>query len=206
MDLVGKWVTQRTYPRGTMVFAEGEETDGLYIITSGLVKVLKLHNNGREKTLAILNKGDILGEMTLFGSSLRTAMAETLEPTTFLVIPKDNFRSLLTEIPALAIKLIEILSNRLKQANRQIEELVFLNARSRVINNLIYLAQEYGRPEKEGVTITMPLTHAELAKLVGISRETMTKVLTELQDDGLIKVTRKRLQVINLDELRRQVM
>ncbi|MDF9407966.1 Crp/Fnr family transcriptional regulator [Pelotomaculum isophthalicicum JI] len=104
------------------------------------------------------------------------------------------------------MKIIEILSNRLKQANRQIEELVFLNARSRVIYNLISLAKEYGRPEEGEITISLQLTHAELAKLVGISRETMTKVLAELQDSNLIKVTRKKLQVINLDDLCRQVM
>jgi len=203
---VTKWVTERTYPKGTTVFVEGEETDGIYIVTSGLVKVLKLHKDGREKTLAILNEGDILGEMTLFGSHLRTAMAETLEQTTVLVIPKANFQSLLMEIPKIAIRIIEILSNRLKQANRQIEEMMFLSARSRVIYNLINLAKEYGRPGKGEITISLQLTHAELAKLVGISRETMTKVLAELQDSGLIKVTRKKLQIINPDELHRQVM
>jgi len=206
LDRVVKWVTRRTYPKGTTIFVEGDETDGIYIVTSGLVKVLKLHKDGREKTLAILNEGDILGEMTLFGGGLRTAIAETLEQTTVLVIPKANFQSLLTEIPRISIKIIEILSNRLKQANRQIEELVFLNARSRVVYNLISLAKEYGQPEEGGITISLQLTHAELAKLVGISRETMTKVLAELQDGNLIKVTRKKLQIIDLDDLYRQVM
>ncbi|OPY58257.1 MAG: cAMP receptor protein [Pelotomaculum sp. PtaU1.Bin035] len=206
LDRVTKKVVERIYPKGATIFVEGQETDGLYIVTSGLIKVLKLHKDGREKTLAILNKGDILGEMTLFGSNLRTAIAETLEQTTVLVIPKANFQSLLLEIPKIAIRVIETLSSRLKQANRQIEELTFLSARSRVICNLINLAKEYGQPDRGGIAISLQLTHAELANLVGISRETMTKVLAGLQDSKLIKVTRKKIQIINQNDLHRQVM
>jgi CRP/FNR family transcriptional regulator len=88
------------------------------ILTSGHVKVFMLHADGREKTLDILSEGDILGEMTLFGSELRSATVETLEETTFIVISKEDFQLLIMEIPKLAIHVIEMLSERLRQANQ----------------------------------------------------------------------------------------
>lgn len=199
-------IFERIYPKGTTIFVEGQKTDGLYIITSGLMKVLKLHKDGREKTLAILNEGEILGEMTLLGSDLRSATVETLQQTSVLVISKEDFQPLLLEVPKLSIRLIEVLSGRLKQANQQIQELIFLNSRCRVICNLLNLAEKYGRSEKGGIRISLHLTHAELAKLAGVSRETVTKVLAELQDSNLISISSRQLRVLNLDELYGEVM
>lgn len=206
IERIRKIVIKRTYPKGATMFIEGQETDGLYIVTSGFVKVLKLHKDGREKTLAILGEGEILGEMTIFGSDLRSATLETLEQSTVLVIPRADFQLLLEEMPELAIRVIEVLSYRLRQSNRQIEELIFFNARSRVICNLVQLANERGRAEKNGIKIILRLTHAELANLIGVSRETTTKVLAELQAGNLIKITSKQIQIVNLDELYRQAM
>ena len=189
---------ERVYPKGTMVFSEGQESDGLFLIISGLIKVSKISKNGREKILAILGEGEIVGEMTVFGCHLRSATLHTLEATIVLVIKREDFRKILREIRDLAPRVVELLSNRLRYANRQIEELVFLNSRSRVICTLILLAQE-GK-------LTLRLTHAELANLIGVSRETVTKVIAELKDCGLIQVARKEITIMDIERLYREVI
>jgi len=202
-----KEVTQeRVYPKGATVFVGGQEADGLYIVQSGRVKVLMLYPDGREKTLAIVREGETLGEVTLYGSELRSATVETLETTRFLVIPREHIRSLLLAMPVLSVRLIELLSQRLRRANRQIEELTFHNSRSRVICGLICLAEEHGCAAGQQTQILFPLTHAELAKLVAVSRETVTKVLGELQEKDLIQMVRGRIKINRVAELKQEIV
>lgn len=205
IKLVRSVVKERIYPKGSVIFVEGQETDGLYMVVCGVVKVFKLYKDGREKTLAILRNGDIIGEVTISGSSVRSATVASIEQTSILVIAKEDFQDLLKKIPELAIRVIEILSYRLRQTNRQVEELAFLNARSRVICNLINLAKECGQVDKTGIKITFRLTHAELANLVGVTRETVTKVISELQHNDLIKINNKQVCVLDLEKLYREV-
>ncbi len=204
LSQIEKTARERVYPRGATVFVSGQEADGLYIICTGRVKVVMLYPDGREKTLAIFREGETLGEVTLYGSELRSATVETLETTTFLVISRESFQSLLMNMPRLCVEVIELLSKRLRRANRHIEELTFLNARSRVICALIYLAEEHGRKKGQEVQIAFSLTHAELAKLVGVSRETVTKVLIELQDKKMIDVRRGKIKINSFAGLQQQ--
>ena len=206
LTLISKRINKKNYPKGSIVFTEGQDSDGLYIISSGVIKVLTTHKDGREKTFEILQAGQWMGEVTLFGSSIRSATVETLEPTSFLIISPDNFKHLLIEIPNLAIQILETLSNRLREANRQIQGLVFLNSRSRVICNLINLAEVHGKTKGPEIEITIRLTHAELAKFAGVSRETVTKVLLELQEKLLIKVYSKHIKVLNMNNLQSEVI
>jgi CRP/FNR family transcriptional regulator, cyclic AMP receptor protein len=195
---------RRVYPGGSTVFVGGQEADGLYIIMSGRAKVLMLYPDGREKTLAILGPGETMGELILYGSDFRSANVETMETTTFLVIPRERIRAMLLETPGLAVKLIELLSGRLRKANIQIEELTFHNARSRVICTMVHLAEEHGRKAGLETQLLFSLTHAELAKLVGVTRETVTKILSELQQKKLINFNRSGVRVANLAKLKEE--
>lgn len=206
LTIIKDFTHKRTYPKKTVLFVEGQGSDGIYLITEGLIKVYKLHPDGREKTLALLGPGDILGEMSVTGEEMRSATAETLERTIILAIARTDFQKLLTTMPSLASGLIKLLSDRLRSANRQIEELAFLNARSRVISNLILLAQEQGQKKPAGIFLPLRLTHAELAKLIGVTRETVTRVLTELQQDELLAMQGKKMTFLNLDKLYREIM
>ncbi|MGE5403727.1 MAG: Crp/Fnr family transcriptional regulator [Candidatus Saccharibacteria bacterium] len=198
--------SERIYPKGTTIFVEGQDTDGIYIVTSGLIKIVKLSRDGREKTLAILGEGEILGEMALFEQNSRSAAAETLDQTTVAVISKVDFEMLIDQIPHLGRKVISILGDRLREADQQIKDLLFLNARSRVICNLVQLAEKHAKLEKGRMKVPLKLTHAELANLIGVSRETATKVITDLQDSGLITIERKQIVVHDLEKLQLEVI
>ncbi|MHB8124274.1 MAG: Crp/Fnr family transcriptional regulator [Desulfitobacteriaceae bacterium] len=192
---------QRYYPKNSVLFVEGQPTDGVYLIISGYIKIVKSYKDGREKTLAILKTGDILGEMTLFNNELRTATAVAMERCTVIAITKSDFQMLWLDIPQLGIELITILSERLADTNRQVQELLFLNARSRVISNLINMAKAYDIKQKEFIEIPLKLTHAELGNLVGITRENVTKTLNELHDLKIIDVVHRQIRIIDLNKL-----
>jgi CRP/FNR family transcriptional regulator len=205
LKLVRERFIERVYPKGSIVFVEGQESDGLYIIKKGLVKVCMLSADGREKILDILKDGEMLGEMSLYGNVTRSATVEALNNTTFYVVPIDVFRQLLMEIPQIAVKIIEILSERLRKADRQIHHLIFYNSQNRVLMTLINLAQKYGQAEKNGIKISLKLTHSELAKLTGVSRETVTKVLSDLHEKSIITITQRQLKITDLDRIYAQI-
>lgn len=204
MEHIAGKLEKRTCARGSVLFMEGEESNGTYFIASGLVKIVKLHKEGREKTLAILRAGDMLGEMTLFEDSTRSATAEAMEDTTLFLITNNDLKQMLIEIPQLALRVVQVLSMRLRQTNQHIQELTFLNARSRIICNLVHLASVHGINQQGCVKIPLRLTHSELANLVGVTRETVTKVLDELQKDSLIQIKNKQLWLMDMEKLYQQ--
>jgi CRP/FNR family transcriptional regulator len=197
--------TLHSYVRGSILFVEGQETNGTYIVLSGLIKVVKIHKEGREKTVAILGRGDILGEMTLFETTTRSATAKIMEDSSVLLIPNSDFKQLLLDIPQLALQVIGILAERLRQTDQHIQELLFFNARERIVCNLLHLAAVHGIEESNKIKIPLRLTHAELANLVGVSRETVTKVLDDLRKDNLIRIKNRQLWLLNKEELFQQV-
>jgi CRP/FNR family transcriptional regulator len=206
MEQVNRAAIERCYPKGTTIFFEEEESDGFYIIVSGLVKIIKLHPDGREITLDLIREDEVLGEMTIVGSNLRSATAIVVKPTEMIAFPGKSFQRLMSDMPVLATNIIEILSGRLRNANSQIEALSFLNARSRVIYNLIHLAREQGTAG-EGKTVIIPrLSQSEMANLCGVSRQVVNKVLTELRSSRFIEVAQKHVQILDLDGLRQLLL
>ncbi|MCL4515606.1 MAG: Crp/Fnr family transcriptional regulator [Firmicutes bacterium] len=175
---------ERQYPKGAVLFFSDEPGDALFVIKDGSVKIYLLAGDGREKTLAIFGKGDFFGEMALLDEGPRSAIAETLEETHLLVVDKANFTRLLESTPRMALKIIRVLTERLRQANAQLEGLAFTDVRTRVAGTLKRLAAEHGVAAEGGVRIGIRLTHQQLANLAGTSRETVTRILCELQDEG----------------------
>ncbi len=197
---------EKHYSKGETVFLEGDESDGLYIVVSGLIKIIKLHGDGREKTLYLIREGDVIGEMTIVGSSLRSATAVIVRPSKVIKFPGKNFQKLMSDIPVLATNIIEILSERLRNANYQIESLSFLNARSRVIYNLVHLVREKGKAGQGETAIIPRLSQSEIANLCGVSRQLVNKVLNELRLGRLIEIAPKHILILDLDGLRQLLL
>lgn len=192
---------EKNYLKGTTIFAEGEETNGVYIIISGLIKIYRLNEDGREKILDMLKQGEILGEMTILNNKYRSATALSLKPSRLLFFPEKSFRQLIENIPSLAIGIIEILSERLRKADSQLEALAFLNARNRVIYYLIQLAKEHGVIIGDRIEITLSLSQSEIANFCVASRQIVNKVLIELKRKRLIETEQRKLIVLDLEHL-----
>lgn len=189
-------VTERSFPKHSMLFLENTEGDGLYLIKSGAVKIFRSTEDGREKILAIFRRGDFFGEMSLLDGGLRSASAETMERSIMMVIMRSDFMKLLGQFPALSIKIIHALCQRLRRANEQIEMIAFWDVRTRVLKILLDLAYEHGTCLNKGMRIDLRLTHQELASLAATSRETVTRVLQELQEQGLISWEGRQIVVM----------
>lgn len=193
---------ERKFPRKGIIFLQDDQGDEMFIVKSGLVKISRL-DDSKEITLALFREGDYFGEMAVLQPDHpRSATAETLEPTTLYVLQRKYLYEILQKNPSLTLKLLNITLNRLRKANDQIHNLLFLNSKSRIIKAIISLAEEHGITQPDGILIDMKLTHQQLADLVGSVRETVTKVLLELQKNELLRIDQKKLFVYDLDKLK----
>lgn len=192
---------ERKYRKGTILFFEGDIGNELYIIRSGLVKIYRLEAD-KEITLALFRDGDFFGDMALIQKGFtRSATAETLEATSCYILSRAEFYRFLEQSPKLCLKLIEVTMDRLRKANEQIHNLTFLDVRSRILRTIRRLSEEYGKPAPGGWMIDLKLTHQQLANMAGTVRESVTKVLQELQDQEIIRIDKKRIIVADLDQL-----
>ncbi|MBY9079093.1 Crp/Fnr family transcriptional regulator [Paenibacillus sp. HN-1] len=195
-------LAKRSYKKNTMIFFEGDPGNELYIIKSGSVKIYR-NSDSREIILKVFRDGDLFGEMAMLEEErLRSASAETMEACELLIMRKREFVELLTSRPQLMLRLLSLFMERLRRADDLIEHLSFLDVRSRVIQLLLDLSEQHGRPSDAGTVIDVRMTHQQLAGMAGTGREAVTKVLSELQSKNLLLVDRKAFTLISPERLR----
>jgi len=179
---------RRRFPKGQTIIKEGEKGDVIYLIERGQVKVTRQSLDGREKILAILSDGSFFGELSVLDAMPRSATVEAMGNVELLTLHKDDFLSLLERIPAIAVKIIQVLSRRLRAADSQIEDLSFKTSREKIESMFEKLRDTHGVSDPRGVRLTISLTHQELADMAGCSRETVCRYIKELKDRGCITV------------------
>ncbi|QGQ98878.1 Crp/Fnr family transcriptional regulator [Paenibacillus psychroresistens] len=185
---------KRRVKKGSIIFFEGDEGDEFYIIESGLVKIYSF-DGAKTVILAFIREGNYFGEMALIKPGLlRSATAETLEATDLYVLRRRDFEQLLVKNNKMALQMLWFTMERLRNANEQIQDLTFLNARERILKILLRLSKEHGTLLANGeMQINLKLTHQQIADLVGAVRETASKILQELQEEGFITVDQKKI-------------
>ena len=189
----------RSYARNTLVMRAGEETDALYIILSGRVKVLIPDEEGHEVILAFMGPNEFFGEMGLLDDQPRSASVETVEPCQMLRMSKAGFISLLQNNFEMAMLIIRNLVKRLRDADRQIESLALIDVYGRVARLLIDLAEEIdGR-----WVVTRAPPKQEIARMIGASREMVSRVVKGLQEKGLIQAEKRRIIVLDRQSMAR---
>ncbi|WP_123041324.1 Crp/Fnr family transcriptional regulator [Cohnella candidum] len=187
--------------KGEIIFLEGDEGDEIYFIGSGAVGIYTF-DKAKKVTLAFLREGEYFGEMALMKPGLvRSATAETLMATRLYALRRIDFQTLIEQDRHLAFHLLDYTMERLRKANQQIYDLTFLNVKTRIIKRLLNLGQEYG-----GQQIPVKITHQQLADMVGAVRETVSKVLQDLQDQGLIEIRDKLIRLTDVHTLERKLM
>ncbi|NPV81310.1 MAG: Crp/Fnr family transcriptional regulator [Firmicutes bacterium] len=193
---------ERIYKKGNHIFFEGDPGGAMFIVKDGAVRIYRLSAGGREKTLAMVSRGDCFGEMSLLDAFPRSAGAQALEDARLIMISREHFLDIMASIPKIALKVIRVLTARLREADQQIEYLSFGDARSRIVSTLLDLLRKHSRPGPYGYTIDLKLTHQELANLSGVTRETASRILAELESDGLIQIHEKNIIIIDEKSLR----
>ncbi|MCZ6800531.1 MAG: Crp/Fnr family transcriptional regulator [Nitrospirae bacterium] len=187
--------SRRKLPAKNVVFQEGEPGDFLLIILSGKVKVLLSGSDGKEYILTILGAGNFFGEMAVLDSAPRSATVMTVEPCEFLVLKTQDLSALLKKHPGIALKILKNLSQRLRKTNEQIRSLVMFDIYGRVGRCLLNLAEmQGGRAEGQFLVSNRP-TFQELAKMVGCSREALSRAMKTLKENGCLTVTRNTIYI-----------
>ena len=196
---------EKTFKKGTTLFHEGDYGEELFIIEKGSVKIFR-EDFTRETILTILKDGDYFGEMGILQyNEQRSANAEALQPCTVYTIHRSDFTKLLEKNPHISIKLLYVSMKRLRKANEMIRSLTSLDARTRILKTLIDLSEDYGVIIEGEILIDLKLTHQQIADMSGVVRETVSKVLVELQQSNTISIESKKISIKKLTHLEEQV-
>ncbi|MCX7173090.1 MAG: Crp/Fnr family transcriptional regulator [Proteobacteria bacterium] len=170
-----------------VVFNRGEPGNKIYFILNGGVRISTLSHQGQEIIFDVLVTGDFFGEMSLFDDKPRTGTVTTLVPTTLFTLGKNEFLESLEKCPAISIRLIRTLVNRLRMMDSFIEDVIFLDAAERIAKRIIALARLFGvQGDKDEIRIDLKVSQQELANLVGITRESVNKQFREWEKSGVI--------------------
>jgi len=184
----------RTFPEGTRVFHEGDQSDACYIVKNGTFRVTREHPDGRAITLATLSEGDIVGELAMLDGEVRSASVETLGGDgELLALPAGDVRSLLERHPEITVKMVAALTRRLRAANERISRQSFQTVPSRVAGVLSQLVAEEG---EEGRQVTIRMNQADLAQLAGTSRESVSRFLADLERAGVVRAGRGQVTIL----------
>lgn len=195
IETLSRVVARKIYPKDGVVFFENEAGDTLFMILTGRVKVTILGDDGREIILTVLGPGDFFGEMSLLDNEPRSATAIATEETELVSLQRTDFEMVLSENKEIALGLIRVLTQRLRRADQQIETLALLDVYGRVARLIVDLAKEEGRRLKDGRVAFRRATHQEIANRIGTTRETVTRILKDLERAGRIKVEGRELVV-----------
>jgi CRP/FNR family cyclic AMP-dependent transcriptional regulator len=173
---------RRSYPKGRTIVAEGEPSQSMYILLAGRAKVQRSDSEGKEVILAVLSSGEFFGEMSLIDDAPRSASVITLEACEFMAVSKEAFKAMLVQSPEVTMAVMRGLVRRLREADKKIETLALLDVYGRVARVLLDFSELVGSER----IVKNKLPRQEIAKMIGASREMVSRVMKGLEIDGYI--------------------
>jgi len=189
LQLLTQVLSRKAYPKNSTIIAAGDPTDAMYIVVSGRLKVVMSDKEGQEVILAILNQGEFFGEMGLIAQAPRSATVTTIEPCELLTITRADFTKCLQGNFDLTMNVIRGLVKRLREADKKIGSLALMDVYGRVARLLLEMAETIDGQK----VITKKLTKRDIAKMIGASREMVSRVMKELQTSGRIEVRAREI-------------
>lgn len=204
-----KFLAERAVPHhyqaGETIFSEGEPCEGLYVVESGTIKVFKTSASGREQVLTIEGAGSSVAELPVFDGGAYPASAAALSEASLLFVSKRDFQALCLEDPEVALKVLKVVGSRLRRLVGIIEELSFTTVRHRLAALLFRLAERKGKRTPRGIEFTLTASNQELAAHIGTVRELVSRNLSRLQAEGIVKMEGKNVIVPDLKALEAEV-
>ena len=187
--------TMTNVPKGRVFYRPEEPTEVLFILKQGRVQLYRISPEGKKLVIPTLGPGTLFGDMALLGQWMHNTFAEAVEDCLICVMSRTDLERQVVRKPEVALRMLDITSRRLREAEGRLEDLAFKGIPARLASLLLRLSEE-----QEGERIT-GLTHQDLAETVGTYRETATQVLNDLKSQGLIDIGRKRITVLDLEGL-----
>ncbi len=195
----------RTYKRHAIIYSPTEAGQSVLVLAKGRIKIKDITGEGKETILAFIDEGEIFGELAILDSEARQEYAEAASDCEVLVLPREEILRLMEERPDVALSITKLIGLRRRRIENRLRNVLFLSSRERMLRMLQELTETHGDHWANRCEIRLPLSHQELASLIGVTRETVTAVLGHLQADGLIKVQRRRITVMDYQCLAEQV-
>lgn len=184
------------------IYFPNEPSSSIFFLKTGRVKISKYNSDGKEIIMAFINPGEVFGEMSYLGEGERTDIALTVEPSYICAINKNDFTQFIEKNPALNLKLTKIFGLKLKSYSERIEDLVFKDAKQRVISFLAKLSEENGKRVGDQIFVKPFLKHQDIADLTACARQTVNDVLTDLREESIIDFDRKKLIINDSSKLK----
>jgi len=192
----------RRFAAGDVVFREGEIGAEAYLIEEGRVRLIK-RIRGAERSLMVLRPGDLFGESALLAGLPRSSTAIALSPTVALALDQATLQSLVEHHPIVALRIVKQLVARLRDAEDQIETMMLADTQSKVVNALLKLAQQARDQEGPGAVVSFSISPMELSTRVGLDVDTVKRAVQQLREGQYLRVAEERLEIPDLDALRR---
>lgn len=191
LEAVTKLAVTRNFPKNTMILCEGDQSDSLYVVLSGKVKVFLSDDEGKEVTLNVQGEDEYFGELALLDSAPRSASVVTLEQTRLAVISKSAFEQCMEKNPAISLKISRGLARRLRELSENVRSLALMDVYGRVARTLLEMSEEQDGKK----VILQKLTQREIASMVGASREMVSRILRDLSVGGYISIKKKIITI-----------
>jgi CRP-like cAMP-binding protein len=188
---------ERSLRRGDVLFSEGDEPSDLFVVMSGRIAISNKSIDGRESVVALMERGDLFGEMPLFDRLGRSAEARALESSRVIAVPYEPLRAILEADPALLWGVVELLTARLRTMDMALADSVFLDVTGRTAKRLLELAGEADE-------FQLPVTQEELAGMVGASRERVNKAIASFVRLGWIEQSDRRYRITDREQITRR--
>lgn len=190
-----------TFEKGELVYLPGDSSDAVYLLKKGRVKISRVNDDGREALLTILEPGEIFGEVEALSGDRRETLVQALEKAMVCEIQRGDFDHYLHRYPHVGGRIIKLIGARLRTIESRVGELVFKSAPARLATILLNLAQTMGESEERGVRLQARLTHQNLANLIGTSRETVSSLLSQFSQRGLVMQDQRHIVITDKDHL-----
>ena len=202
-EFLRQFIQVKTFPKNTFIYNPGEAADWVYFVTEGVVKSGTINDEGKEVIKNVLYPGEMFGELGLSGMTERPDFASSLKGgVEVLRIPVKVLRDLINRNPEVGLRMIEKLGERITRSEKRLEQLIFNDARTRIIDFLHEQAAKNGMKFADETLIRHGFTHQDMANITGTSRQLVTIVLNELKKENLINFDRSSILIRDLDKLK----
>ncbi len=201
MQVLQKITTMQDIPKSQPIYFAHDPSNSIFFLKKGRVKLTRTSQDGKQMTIALINPGEVFGEMSILDAGQRTDYAIAMDNCLICAISKQDFREFVEKNPGLNLKITKLIGFRLKKYSERIEDLVFKDATQRVVSFLLSLAEEQGKVVGEEIFVKPFLTHQDIAEITACSRQTVNSILTDLREKGVINFDRKKLIIKDKSEL-----
>ena len=197
LDALAEIAIAKNYRKGEVIFEQGDEGRGFFVVKFGRVKVFKRSTDGKEQILHFFGDGEHFAEVPVFDGQCFPASAAAIDKSELLFFPRSNFLALLEQHPSLAIAMLAVSARHLRRMAQIIENLSFKEVPGRLAVYLLYLSDRHGKGEE----VELDMTKTQLAAFLGTIPETLSRVFAKMSQDELIAIEGSRIKLLNRERL-----